>query len=559
MENFSEILWLGFTDGLLWFPFVLGIGLLYKHFKVIDVGIDGAAVISGIACGWVWIHTQSYVLSVSAAIFTAVIGYTTMWFLITQLRVNAILAGVLFSLIMHALSVILIGESLVLNRTNLFSSFFALSPVPVVAALCTAVGSELYYRSNIGTTTRLIGSTQVANSHYNPQTLRWIGFCITGLIVGLGAGVYAHQQGVARAGGGFEFLVTGLSSFLVVDRLIHLLSSALNRTRRGTRRAFSVDKSNRYRAHNVIHSVAFKALVGSIMFQIVVLLVISKTPNPSYWKLFLGLALLLSVARFTFGKRKASADLVSGLVADGVVLSGVTVAYDLGYEKRTVFKRISLRFPPGINFVWGPNGAGKSSLLAVINGSLSPQEGRLFINNKDVTFLQAHRRDTFILTQNPIRSIAEELSVYENLIAVSDHGKSALSLTSPDVVLNSLNRHLDQLGLSNLASSNEAIWLQESSKLSGGQLQRLALYMALFSKSDVILADEPTSGLDADNLEQLIAILRLLAASKKTLIITTHDMRLSDVGGNHYNIEGGSIVHLERRAASSPADRAFAQ
>ena len=54
MANALEILRLGLFDGLVWFPFVLGIGLLYKHLKIIDVSIDGTAVISGIACAWIW-------------------------------------------------------------------------------------------------------------------------------------------------------------------------------------------------------------------------------------------------------------------------------------------------------------------------------------------------------------------------------------------------------------------------------------------------------------------------------------------------------------------------
>jgi putative ABC transport system ATP-binding protein len=558
MDNFYEILRLGFVDGLVWFPFVLGIGLLYKHFKVIDVSIDGTTVISGIACALVWIHTRSYSLSIAAATLTAIAGYSVMWVLITHLRVNSILAGVLYSLIMHALSVILIGESVVLNGTNLFASFFDISLIPMVVMALTAMGSELFYRSNIGTTTRLVGSTPAPNSRYNPQVLTWVGFCVTGLVVGLGAGIYVHRQGVSRAGGGFEFLVTGLSSFLVVDRLIELITSALNRARSEKQRTLSTNWSARYWAHNVIHSVAFKALVGSILFQIAVLLVISKTPNPSYWKLFLGLVLLLSVARFAFVKRKLSAKHISEPAVEGVMLSNINLEYELGYEKRAVFKGMSVWFPPGINLVWGPNGAGKSSLLGIINGTISAQDGKLFINNKDVTQLPPHKRVAYMLTQNPHRSVADDLSVYENLIAVGQHGKSILSLTSPGAVLNSLNTYLARLGLGDLVKGKEGIWLQESGKLSGGQLQRLALYMALLSKSDVILADEPTSGLDEENLKRLIVIFQQLASAKKILIITTHDARLNNLEGRHYKIDGGNVIPLSEGPPLFANERIYA-
>jgi ABC-type lipoprotein export system ATPase subunit/ABC-type uncharacterized transport system permease subunit len=540
MRGFSEILRLGFADGLIWFPFVLGIGLLYTHFKVIDVSIDGTAVMSAIGCAWVWTRTGSYSLSLGGAVLVGLAGYTVMWSLITQLRVNAILAGVIYSLIMHALSVILIGESIVLTGTKVFSSFLAVSPLPILAALLTAGSSEFFYRSNIGTTTRLVGGASVPNPRYNPKALTWIGFCLTGAIVGIGAGVYAHQQGVARAGGGFEFLVTCLASFLVVDRLIEVASSATNRMREKSQASSNLSMP-RYWAHVVVHSVAFKALVGSVLFQILVLIVISKTPNPSYWKLFLGIALLLSVAKLKLAKRNASTTEFAEKPAEGVMLSNITVAYELGYEKRTVFDGMSLKFAPGINFVWGPNGSGKSSLLGLINGTISGQAGHLLINGRDVTHLPAHRRSTYLLTQNPIRSIGEELSVYENVIAVNGHSGSKLTLTTPGAVLRSLDRRLAKLGLAKLINGNDRTWLQEAGKLSGGQLQRLALQMALFSGADVILADEPTSGLDKENLKMLLSVFQRLALSGKTLVITTHDNRLCDSHGHHYRIETGKI------------------
>ncbi len=543
MDGFAEIIRIGFVDGLIWFPFVLGVGLLYKHFKVIDVSIDGTAVISAIACGWLWIQTHSYALSITAAVLTAVIGYTVVWSLIMQFKINAILAGVLYSLIMHALSVILIGESLVLNGTRLFSSFLAISPIPIIAAVATAGASELFYKSNVGTTVRLVGGAPAPNPRYNPKLLMWLGFCFTGIVVGLGAGIYAHQQGVTRAGGGFEFLVTGLSSFLVVDRLIEIVSFISSRVRE-KQHGGTKSSATRYWFHTVIHSVAFKAVVGSIFFQIFVLTVISKTPNPSYWKLFLGIALLLSVAKLSFGKHKLSPKALTDEPTQGVTLSDVTLAYELGYEKRTVFEGLTVQFPPGINIVWGSNGCGKSSLLSLINGTLSGQNGRLTIDGKDVTLLPAHKRATYLLTQNPTRSIAEEMSVYENLIAVNGDTCTILKLTTPRATLRSLRSRLATLGLANLVDGNDQIWVQEAGKLSGGQSQTVALQMAVFSGAGVILADEPTSGLDEGNLKILTAIFQKLAEAGKTLVITTHDSRLLTSDGCHYRIDTGSISRL---------------
>lgn len=331
----------------------------------------------------------------------------------------------------------------------------------------------------------------------------------------------------------------------MVDRLIELASSRLSQFRE-KEWANSELSIKRYWFHNVIHSVAFKALAGSVLFQMVVLLVIAKTPNPSYWKLFLGIALLLSVAKFRVLRRYLlSVEPRDEVPGRGVMLRGVTIAYELGYERKLIFDRLSVRFAPGINFVWGPNGSGKSTLLGLINGTISSQSGQLIINGEDVTLLPAHKRSTYLLTQNPNRSIAEKLSVYENVIAVNGHSGSVFSLTTPRKAMRLLDDRLSQLGLAKLVDANDRAWVQEAGKLSGGQAQRLALQMTVFSGADVILADEPTSGLDETNVKTLLSIFQKLEIAGKTLIITTHDNRLLNWGGNHHKIAEGYITPLQ--------------
>lgn len=539
MDGFFEIAKIGFSDGLTWFPFVLGIGLLYRHLKLIDISIDGTAIAAGIACGFVWNVTKSYPLSILAAILYSILAYSVIWATITKLGVNAILAGILYSLVVHAISVIFVGESLVLSGTELFPGFLLLSPVPIVAAIFTFCGSEMFYKTNIGISTRLVGNNPNANTRFNPNFLVWLGFCVTAMVVGLGAGIYAHQQGVARAGGGFEFLVTGLSSFLVIDRLIEFSLSFLPR-----KSATQTPKRTQflYTVTTLIHSVAFKALVGSIFFQIVVLYVISKTPNPAYWKLIFGLALLISVSKLPDFKRWSPGTASSEAISEGVVLEGIGVSYDLGYESRVVFENLSVRFPCGVNYVWGANGAGKSTLLNCIRGMVKAQQGHVYVNGIDVANLPAHKRRTFLLTQNPYRSLAPELSAFENVAAAGYHRRHAVIFPTPNRVWEDLRRDVNNIGLEDLKVDDRKIWLQTAESLSGGQAQRLNLFMALASNADVILADEPSSGLDHDNLDRLISVFQSFAAAGKTLIIATHDSRLYEKEGNHFKMSEGTIV-----------------
>lgn len=539
MDGLFEIAKIGFSDGLIWFPFVLGVGLLYRHLKIIDVSIDGTAIAAGIVCGLVWNLTKSYPLSILAAILYSVLAYSVVWVIISKLGVNTILAGILYSLVVHAISVILVGESLVLSGTDLFPGFLLLSPIPIVAATFIFSGTEMFYKTNIGISTRLVGNNPNANTRFNPNFLVWLGFFVTAVVVGLGAGIYTHQQGVARAGGGFEFLVTGLSSFLVVDRLVDFGLSFLPR-----KSASQTQKRKQflYVFTALIHSVAFKALFGSIFFQIVVLYVISKTPNPAYWKLIFGIALLISVSKLPALTRKSSGATGTEVIAEGVVLEEVGVSYDLGYESRVVFERLSVRFPRGINYVWGVNGAGKSTLLSCIRGIVKVQQGHVYINGSGVTDLPAHKRRTFLLTQTPHRSLAPELRVYENVAAAGYHRRPALVFPTPNQIWEELCHDVNHIGLEDLKTDDRKIWLQPADSLSGGQAQRLNLFMALASNADVILADEPSSGLDRDNLNRLISVFQSFAAAGKIIIIATHDSRLYEMEGNHFKISDGAIV-----------------
>lgn len=545
MDGFLEIIKVGFSDGLVWFPFVLGIGLLYKHLKIIDVSIDGTAIICGIACGATWLLTKSYSLSILAALASGLMAYTIMWGLITRLRVNPMLAGILFSLVVHALSVILIGESMVLRGTALFPSFLALSLIPLTTTVAIGVGTELFYRSNIGVSARLVGSTPQANTRINPRLLTWLGFSVTGVVVGVGAAVYTHQQGVARAGGGFEFLVTGLSSFLLVDRFVEVASTLSARAR--DRYGKGQGSRDFYTLYAVLHSVAFKALVGSIFFQIVVLLIISKTPNPAYWKLIFAIALLISVAKPVTSTKRATALSPSHAARDGVTLKDLTVIYDLGYDLRTIFASLSVYFPPGINYVWGPNGSGKSTLLSCIRGDVTAREGEVFIGDRDVTALPAHKRQTFLLTQNPYKTVAPDLRVYENLIAAGQHRRAAVGHSAPTHILKEVGDALAKVRLTEMSRDDGDIWFQEAGSLSGGQMQRVALYMALLSDAAVVLADEPSSGLDYDSLTRLVAVFESFAAAGKTIIIATHDNRLALMAGQHFEIRDGRLLHRTPR------------
>lgn len=167
----------------------------------------------------------------------------------------------------------------------------------------------------------------------------------------------------------------------------------------------------------------------------------------------------------------------------------------------------------------GSSGCGKTTLLQLLSGLRSIQEGKIWIGNTDIGALSLSALDKFrgdniglvFQTSHFIRS----LNVSENLaIAQTMAGKSVDKVRIKDL--------LDRL---NIADKID----KKSYELSQGEQQRVAIARALINTPAVILADEPTSALDDKNTESVFDLLVEQAnEAGATLIVVTHDQRLKD-------------------------------
>jgi len=80
-------------------------------------------------------------------------------------------------------------------------------------------------------------------------------------------------------------------------------------------------------------------------------------------------------------------------------------------------------------------------------------------------------------------------------------------------------------------------------ELSGGEIQRVAIARALINHPSIILADEPTGNLDAQNSTNIFALLRQIQRlTKNTLVIVTHDQKVTDIADKIIGIEEGKLV-----------------
>ena len=548
-----EVVYIGLRDGLILFPLVVGVGLLYSQLRVLDVSVDGVAIACGIMCAYAWRESGSYTLSFGTSILLGAVCSCSVCVLIAVFSIHPIMAGLIFSIAVHAVSVVFVGESIGLEGTTVLSGMSTIPlwlPLLSIAVTCSLLA---FLRTRIGSETTAYGTNPLFRTSHSPVVLQLTAYAISGGLYGLAAAMYVHSQGLARGGGGFDFLVLSLCSYLSLDRLVVFLTYLLYRICAHDRSDTSGVKVRRNLLAAFVRSVPFKAFIGAVFFQIVVLLTIMHSPSPSLWKLILAgvlAACLVAVpARVFTGlcpfKDKKSSHIGADLGKEhGLSVKCLSKTYDLGIEKRVVFDNATVVFRRGINVVRGPNGAGKSTLLGLLAGTCEIDGGRILFDAVDVTCTPSWRRPTYLIRQNPFQTLAPELPVVANIALAGTSGGSLGGLSWRRAIDNLFGRLAD-LAIEPIAGKETGFWQKPAFTLSGGQASAVAFYMAIVSEKPIILADEPSTGLDEENFHRLLTALQVLR-KERIVVVTTHDHRLDSLEGVHYWISKGGL-EIDRR------------
>lgn len=184
------------------------------------------------------------------------------------------------------------------------------------------------------------------------------------------------------------------------------------------------------------------------------------------------------------------------------------------FQNETEIDYRDITFESGKSYMLlGASGCGKSTLLNMIAGILSPTDGSITIDGKNMTEVSGKERDKFRIEK--IGYIFQDFKLISDM-TVADNIE-ILRLEGVDV--SGMDEMLSSLGI--LEKKNAKI-----KHLSGGQKQRVAIARALVKAPDIILADEPTGNLNFAIGEQVMR--ELCQVSKgKTLIAVTHDDRLA--------------------------------
>jgi len=203
------------------------------------------------------------------------------------------------------------------------------------------------------------------------------------------------------------------------------------------------------------------------------------------------------------------------------------------YHNRAVVDHVSIEVEQGeIVGLLGPNGAGKTTSFYMIVGLIRPREGKIFLDNEEITTLPVYMR-----ARKGIGYLAQEASVFRNL-SVENNLKAVLEISdfSKAEQAERLESLLSEFGLQKIRKS-------KGIQLSGGERRRTEIARALALKPKFILLDEPFAGIDPIAVEDIQSIVSHLKNKNIGILITDHNVHETlSITDRAYLLFEGSIL-----------------
>lgn len=184
------------------------------------------------------------------------------------------------------------------------------------------------------------------------------------------------------------------------------------------------------------------------------------------------------------------------------------------YKKRTVVNNVSIKVEQGeVVGLLGPNGAGKTTTFYMIVGMIKPNDGKVFLDESDITNEPMYKR-----AKMGVGYLPQEASVFRRL-SVEDNIMAVLQMTglSAQARIEKQEKLLEELGLGNV---RKTLGFQ----LSGGERRRCEIARALATDPKFILLDEPFAGVDPIAVEDIMSIVANLKHKGIGILITDHNV-----------------------------------
>ena len=215
-----------------------------------------------------------------------------------------------------------------------------------------------------------------------------------------------------------------------------------------------------------------------------------------------------------------------------IELAGVTRRYDGGGETVVALDSVSIGIDRGAFVaIMGPSGSGKSTLLNVVGLLDAPDEGRVRVDDRDVTEAGIDERTR--LRKRTIGFVFQDFHLIPTLSALEN--VAVPTIFDPQPRRDRAAELLGRVGLDDRVDH-----LPE--ELSGGQKQRVAIARSLINSPAIVLADEPTGNLDRDTGERILSELTAVTDAGVSVVAVTHDPAVAEYADRTIELRDGVIV-----------------
>ncbi len=224
-----------------------------------------------------------------------------------------------------------------------------------------------------------------------------------------------------------------------------------------------------------------------------------------------------------------------------IEVSDVTKSYTIGGNQVNALDGVSLEISEGdFMAVTGPSGSGKSTLLYTLGGLLTPNTGRVLVNESDIYSLNQRQRAKF--RRDNVGFIFQTFELIPYLTAL----ENVMLPLSIDGVSGGEQEErayysLEKVGLDERAD-------HKPTELSGGEQQRVAVARGLVNEPKILLADEPTGNLDQKTGDGIMGLLSALnEEDAQTIVFVTHDISRTTIANKVIGMVDGRIKTINNR------------
>ena len=193
--------------------------------------------------------------------------------------------------------------------------------------------------------------------------------------------------------------------------------------------------------------------------------------------------------------------------------------------------------------ITGPSGAGKTTLLNMLGGMDSCDEGRILLDNREISALNESQLTDY--RRHDVGFVFQFYNLIQNLTALENVELASEICVAPG----DSGETLASVGLADRMNNFPA-------QLSGGEQQRVAIARALAKNPKILLCDEPTGALDYETGKQILKLLSdNCKETGKTVILITHNTAISEMADRIIQVKNGRIINVKTNNAPVPVER----